>query len=151
MKNFATKIQAAHASMASSFLYLSRVHRSQLYNSLTVSHLLALVPVWYFLNCGKRKQAYHLYFKFAKYLIDLPTWTINSFLLRSIGKPSWDYWEAHLWFLYWMSEVFPSLAISVCPLSVVLKVYFISVASFLFSSFLLCFFLGSAQFFCDGL
>ena len=91
MKNFATKIQAAYASMASSFSYLSRVHRSQLYNSLTVSHLLALVPVWSFLNCGKRKQAYHLYFKFAKYLIDLPTWTINSFLQRSIGKPSWDY------------------------------------------------------------
>jgi hypothetical protein len=61
---------------------MSRDHRSQLYNSLTVPHKLALAPVWSFFNCGKRKQVHRLYFKFAKYLMEIPTWTSNSFLQR---------------------------------------------------------------------
>ena len=90
IKNYASKIQAAYASLASKVSYLGRVHRSQLYNSLAVPHLLALAPLRSFLNCGKRKQVHLLYFKFAKYLIELPTWTINSFLQRKyqLVKPA---------------------------------------------------------------
>ena len=46
MKNYASKIWTAYASLASNVLYLTRIHRSQLYNSLTDPHLLALAPVF---------------------------------------------------------------------------------------------------------
>ena len=78
--NYGSKMQATHASLASNASYRSRVYRSHLYNSLTVPHSLALAPVWSFINCGKRKQVHLLYFKFAKYLMKLPTWVSNSFL-----------------------------------------------------------------------
>jgi hypothetical protein len=125
---------------------VSRVHRSQLYNSLTVPHLLALAPVWSFFNCGKRKQVHCLYFKFAKYLMELPTWTSNSFLQRKyqlvnlagiIEKRIFDFSTecekcSHLWLFF-------------CPLFVVVKVFL-----FLLFLFLLCLFLGSAQYFVMG-
>ena len=78
--NYASNIWAANAYLASNHSYLCKVHHSQLCNSLTVPHILALAPLWSFPYCGKRKQAHLLYFKFAKHLMELPTWTSNSFV-----------------------------------------------------------------------
>jgi hypothetical protein len=52
MKNYASKIRAAYTSLDSNESYTSKARHSQLYNGLTVPHLLAFAPVWSFFNCG---------------------------------------------------------------------------------------------------
>ena len=137
-----------------SLLSRVRVRCSQLYNSLTVPHSHALVPAVSFLNCGKRKQVYLLYFKFAKYLIELPTWTSKSFLQRKyqminpagvIDNCICDFAtecqkSSHLWSFLFV----PCLQLSKCA-------FYLYCLYFVFTWFLLSFSGLSAQFFCDGL
>ena len=76
------RISSSYALIVKSTLRFNRPLLASIYNATALPHILYVTPFWKLLANREKSKIRSLFFRFAKYLLKLPPWTKNSFLIR---------------------------------------------------------------------
>jgi hypothetical protein len=89
LENMESKIRRSYGAIVSSQFHLNRALLARIYNSVSLSHILYLVPFCRIFSEFDRLRMKRAFFRYAKFLLRVPPWTRNSYLIRkySLSDP----------------------------------------------------------------
>jgi hypothetical protein len=103
LENIESKIRRSYGAIVSSQFHLNRALLARIFNSVALPYILYLVPFYQIFSEFDRLRMKRAFFIYAKYLLRVPPWTRNSYLIRkySLADPCVKLCElnAHMWAL----------------------------------------------------
>ena len=89
LESMETKIRRAYGTIDISQFHLNSAHLARIYNSVVLPHILYLVPFYPIFSESDHLRMKRVFFKFAEFLLRVPPWTSNSYLMKkySLSDP----------------------------------------------------------------
>ena len=85
VRHVEVKIRIAYGSIIGNRHRFCRKYLASLYNAIALPHVLYIAPFWKYLSSAQCAKVRVLFFRFAKFLLRLPPWTSNSYIMRNYG------------------------------------------------------------------
>ena len=83
--HFQRRTATAYGSLVANKLRLNRKLLAKLYNASALPNFLYLAPFWRTFTITETKELRRIYFRYAKYLLALPPWSSNSWVIKRYG------------------------------------------------------------------
>ena len=83
--HFQRRTATAYGSWVANKLRLNRKLLAKLYNASALPNFLYLAPFWRTFTITETKELRRIYFRYAKYLLALPPWSSNSWVIKRYG------------------------------------------------------------------
>ena len=89
LESMETKIRRAYGTIVSSQFHLNRAHLASIYTSVVLPHILYLVPFYPIFSESDHLRMKRVFFKFVKFLLRVPPWTCDFYLMKkySLSNP----------------------------------------------------------------